>query len=444
MSFLRSVAVLVSGTAIAHGFTALALPVLSRLYTPAEFSLLAVFAGLVAIVSVAACLRFDVAIALPETDEEALTLLALSMGAALLVSASMGLLVLLAPGWMARMLNQPGLQPYLWLVPIAVLLASSYAALQMWFVRQASFSFIARSRVAQSVGGAGTQIAGGLMSLGLPSLLLGHAMNAGVACLLLGYSLVRNANHRSALMSVRWRTLREAWRKYDRFPKFSTLEALCNNAAIHLPIILIAGLGTSSEGGYLMMASYVMQAPMALIGSAIGQVYISHAAREHREGRLGAFTEDVFLKLMKIGAGPILAAGILAPSLFGFVFGADWQRAGVLVAWMTPWFILQFLASPISMALHVTQHQRLALVLQIGGLVVRVASIFIAHALLQGYLSEGYALSGALFYLVYLYCVFRTTSANLGTPLLRSIGWVALCGIAATTLAWVIHMSGIA
>lgn len=439
MSFLRSVAVLVSGTAMAHGITAIALPVLSRLYTPAEFSLLAVFAGLIAIVSVAACLRFDVAIALPETDDEALTLLALSLGAALLVSVSLGLLVLAVPGWMARALNQPGLQPHLWLVPLGVLLVSSYAALQMWFVRQAKFSFIARSRVAQSVGGTGTQIAGGMMSLGTASLLLGHAMNAGVACLLLGYSLLRHPGHRSALKSIHWQALREAWRKYDRFPKFSTLEALCNNAAIHLPIILIAGLGASTEGGHLMMASYVMQAPMALIGSAIGQVYISHAAREHREGRLGAFTEDVFLKLMKIGVGPILAAGILAPSLFGFVFGAEWERAGVLVAWMTPWFMLQFVVSPISMALHVTQHQRLALMLQIGGLVVRVASIFIAQAMAHGYLSESYAISGALFYVVYLYCVFRATSATLGTSLRRAIGWVVLYGGAATALAWVIH-----
>ncbi|WP_066269210.1 lipopolysaccharide biosynthesis protein [Hydrogenophaga palleronii] len=434
MSFLRSVAVLVGGTAMAHGITAIALPILSRLYTPSEFSLLAVFAGLVAIVSVAACLRFDVAIALPETDQEAFTLLALSLGIAMLVSAGVGLLVLVAPSKIVQALNQPNLQPHLWLVPLAVLLASSYAALQMWFVRQGQFSLIARSRVAQSLGGTGTQIGGGLMSMGVPSLLLGHTMNSGVACLLLGYSLLRDANHRFALKSIQWHALCEAWRKYDRFPKFSTLEALCNNAAIHLPIILIAGLGASSEGGHLMMATYVMQAPMALIGSAIGQVYISHAAREHRDGRLGAFTEDVFLKLMKIGVGPLLAVGILAPSLFGLVFGAEWHRAGVLVAWMTPWFILQFLVSPISMALHVTQHQRLALVLQIGGLIVRLASIYIAYALANGYLSESYAISGALFYLVYLCCVFKTTSATASRPLLRSIGWVIFYVAAATLL----------
>lgn len=439
MSFLRSVAVLVSGTAMAHGITALALPVLSRLYSPAEFSLLAVFAGLVAIVSVAACLRFDVAIALPETDQEATTLLALALGAALLASLGVGLLVLLAPGWIARTLNQPALQPYLWLVPLGMFLASSYAALQMWFVRKAQYVFIARSRVLQSVGGAGTQVGGGVVAMGIPTLLLGHAMNAGVACLLLGYSFLRNARNRSALRGIRWKALREAWKKYDRFPKYSTLEALCNNAAIHLPIILIAGLATSSEGGHLMMATYVMQAPMALIGSAIGQVYISHAAHEHREGRLGAFTENVFQKLLTIGAGPILAAGILAPSLFAFVFGAEWQRAGVLVAWMTPWFILQFLASPISMALHVTQHQRMALVLQIGGLVMRAASIFIAHSLAHGYLAESYAISGALFYVIYLWCVFRTTSANASKPLRRSLGWVAFYGVAAAVLVGIIN-----
>lgn len=161
MSFLRSVAVLVGGTAVGHGITAAALPVLSRLYTPADFSLLAVFAGLVSIISVVACLRFDVAVALPEEDAEALRLLALALGAALACSVVVLIAVLVAPGWIANKLNQPGLQTYLWLLPISVLLGGGYSALQMWFVREKAFGLIARSRVAQSTASAGTQIGSG-------------------------------------------------------------------------------------------------------------------------------------------------------------------------------------------------------------------------------------------------------------------------------------------
>lgn len=419
-----------------HGITAAALPVLSRLYSPTDFSMLAVFAGLVSIVSVVACLRFDVAIALPEEHEEALRLLALALGAAALCSIGVLSVVLLAPAWVAQRLNQPGLQGYLWLLPLGVFLAGSYGALQMWFVREKAFSLIARSRIAQSTASAGTQIVSGAMAMGPGGLLLGHTMNTGAACLLLGYRLMGRHSVRASLRSMSLHQLRQTFRRYDRFPKYSTFEALCNSAAIHLPIIMIAALAAPKEAGYLMLATYVMQAPMALIGAAVGQVYLAGAAEKHREGQLGAFTAEVLGGLLKTGAGPLLAAGIASPVMFGLVFGANWERSGVLVAWMTPWFVLQFLSTPISMALHVTGHQRTAFALQLIGLVLRVLMVYLAATFAQTHMSEWYAVSGGLFYLLYLVTILKFTGfdwrrfqASSRHALPIGLAWVAIAGL---------------
>lgn len=409
MSFLRSVAVLVGGTALGHGITAAALPVLSRLYTPADFSLLAVFAGLVSIISVVACLRFDVAVALPEEDEEALRLLTLALGTALVCSFVVLIAVLVAPGQIAHWLKQPGLQAYLWLLPVSVLLGGGYSALQMWFVREKAFALIARSRVAQSTASAGTQIASGVLAVGPGGLLFGHAMNTGAACLFLGYRLLAGHTARAASKRMTWTALRRTFRRYDRFPKYSTFEALCNSAAIHLPVIMIAALAAPTEAGYLMLATYVMQAPMALVGAAVGQVYLAGAAHKHRQGLLGEFTAEVLGGLLKSGSGPLLAVGIVSPAIFGLIFGAGWERAGVLVAWMTPWFVLQFLSTPISMGLHVTGHQRLAFALQLLGLALRAGMVWLAASLSPLHVSEWYAVSGFLFYLLYLLTILWRT-----------------------------------
>src|SRR3954453_22581149 len=89
--FLGSVGVLLGGTGIAGAISALMLPVLTRLYTPQDFSLLAVLTSAIAIVSVAACLRFDMAIPLPEQDAEAANVLGLAIlslaGVVVLLSA---------------------------------------------------------------------------------------------------------------------------------------------------------------------------------------------------------------------------------------------------------------------------------------------------------------------------------------------------------------------
>jgi hypothetical protein len=71
------------------------------------------------------------------------------------------------------------------------------------------------------------------------------------------------------------------WSTYRRFPVYSTWEALANSAAIHVPVILVAAVAAPDEAGYLMLAMYVLQAPMSLIGAAVGQVYLSKAPAVH-------------------------------------------------------------------------------------------------------------------------------------------------------------------
>lgn len=411
--FLHSVLVLVGGTAFAHAITALALPILTRLYTPADFSILAVFSGILSIVAVAACLRFDIAIPMPGRDAEAFNLLALAIGCAVVISLVTGALVLLGPSWLPEIIGRQDLIPYLWLLPIGIFLAGAYSALQNWFVREKSFSLIARTRVVQSASGAGTQIGMAGFGAGTFGLVFGYLLNTGSACLILGFRLIRHQDFQKNIDGLTILRLKQAWHDYIRFPKYSTWEALANSAAIHLPVIMIAALAVGSEAGYLILAMSVVQAPMALFGNAIGQVYLSRAPEEYREGRLSSFTADILGGLIKTGVGPLLAIGILSPLVFEILFGEGWGRAGWLVAWMTPWFIMQFLSSPLSTAVHVTGHQSVALILQLFGLILRVLVVWFSSLWAGAFIAEAYALSGLIFYLIYLLVILNTVKVSL-------------------------------
>lgn len=407
--FLRSVGVLVGGTAFAQAIMVLALPIITRLYTPSDFSVLAVFAGLVSIISVAACLRFDVAIPIPQQDNDAANVLGLALLCTLVVSFILAICVLFIPVWAVIWLNQPNLEPYLWLLPIAVMLSSAYSALQFWFVRKKNFATIAKTRIAQSCAGASTQIGFGWVNFAPLGLILGQILNNSIACIGLGYQCVKT--EKTILSTINLQGMRAVFSDYHRFPKYSTLEALSNSAGLQVPIIMIAAFATGPEAGYLALAMYAMQAPMGLIGTAVSQVYLSRAPDEHRAERLGAFTTTVFGGLIKTGVGPLIFAGVIAPDLFAMIFGAEWRRAGVLVAWMTPCFIMQFLAAPVSMALHVTNNQKAALTLQLLGLILRTGAVYGMSTLSVSFISETYAFSGFVFYLVYILVVLQTVGA---------------------------------
>jgi O-antigen/teichoic acid export membrane protein len=133
----------------------------------------------------------------------------------------------------------------------------------------------------------------------------------------------------------------------------------------------------------------------------------------------------------------------LSPLLFGLVFGTEWQRAGWLVVWMTPWFMLQFLAVPVSMALHVTGHQRAALKLQLAGLALRVASVWVMAKWQEGLISEAYAASGAMFYLAYMIVILtavRASGRNVLIGIRRGLAACALWTLAAALLGGCIHL----
>jgi len=409
--FARALLVLVTGTALAHLVTALALPVLSRLYAPADFGLLSVFQGLVAIGSVAACLRFDVAVPLPESEGHAFVLVTLSLISAAAVSLAAAVAILPAPGLWATTLGQSDLANLLGLLPLAMLGTAGLLAVQAWHIRRKAFKSIARARVGQSVAIAAVQIGSGFAAAGPVGLLAGYAAGAFVGVLALLPRLTRDRR----TLDIDWpdrNSLGQVARAYARFPRYSTWEALANTAAIHVPVLIIAAITSTSEAGFLALAVFVIQAPMALVGAAAGQVFLSQAPAEHRAGRLGEFTAGVLRGLLRNGVGPLVAVGIASPFVFEWVFGPGWSRAGWLVAWMTPWFIAQFVASPLSMALHVTGRQRAAMYMQIFALAFRTIAILFAWAVSSDVVSEVYAVSGVVVYAIYTAIVLRAAGVR--------------------------------
>lgn len=417
--FIRSVGVLVGGTAFAQALTVLVLPLVTRLYTPFDFSVLAVFVSILSIISVAACLRLEIAIPMPESDEDAANLLALALCACSVVSALTGIVVWWFSNQIVSLVGQPALRPYLWLLPLGIWLAGAFTAIQFWSTRKKRFGTIAKTRMTQAIGGAGTQLGLGWAGFAPFGLLLGQVISSGAGLFGLGRDALRE--DRTALRQINWAGMRRMLQQYDRFPKYSTFEALANSAGIQLPVIIIAALTVGPEAGYLMLATRAMAAPMGLIGGAVSQVYLSRAPDELRAGRLPGFTSQIIGGLAKTGVGPLIFVGIISPSVFPLIFGDKWLRAGELVAWMTPWFVMQFLTSPISMTLHVTGNQRAALHLQLFGLLLRVSAVSIAGWFVPTHAVEVYAISGFFFYCVYLY-VLTTLSEIKRDDLFSALG----------------------
>ena len=397
-SLFQDTAILVFGTAGGRLILLLAMPAATRLYDPEDFRLLAVFVALVSTISVAACLRFEIAIPLAENDDDAANLLVLALVS--VTGMSLGVLAFssITPQAFAEWLGVPEIGSYLWLVPVGIFLMASYSALQFWATRMRRFGIISRTRVGQTATGVMTMLGLGWIGLAPLGLLLGNMLTVGAGGVSLAVRALRQ--DRAILSVINWRSMVDTARRFRRYPIYSTPEALANVTAIQMPILMIAAM-TGDEAGQLFLVMQIMAAPMTLLGASVGQVFASRAQEELRNGTLNRFTVSMMRRLFLIGLGPMAAAALLGPPLFPVVFGDNWARAGVIVAWIAPCMLLQLTVSPVSMGLHVTGHQRAAMALQVVGLALRVGAVALAASFPVAGPVEAYTVSGAVFYLVY-------------------------------------------
>lgn len=401
--FLKAVSVLVGGTAFAQMISILVLPILTRIYSPDDFGVLSFYIATLSIISTIACGRLEIAIPLPKEDKQAFELVLLSFLSVIVVTI-LTLITLLFGYYFFDNLFGKKMGGNIWLLPLGVFLAGCYAFLQFWSTRKKDFRLIAKTRMVQSVSGSAFQLIWGVGVGGVIGLIIGHIIQSGMGFLSLFNKLRSSISKYIKVINIK--DLQKTLIEYKNFPKYSTWESLSNVAGIQLPILMIA-FYLSEKAGFLMLAMRVIAIPMGLIGGAMSQVYLAKAADEYNKDNLRKFTLQTIATLIKFSILPFLIIAILSPLLAPVIFGKGWEETGWLILVLVPWFFMQFITSPVSMALHITNNQKTALFLQIFGLLFRVGVIVFALLFFVDYILYAYSISGFIFYIIYLLLILK-------------------------------------
>lgn len=405
--FARGVAVLAGSTVAAQGLVVLTSPVLTRMYTPADFGLLAGYVSVLVMFIAVASLRYDLAIPLPREDRTAADLLALALALALAASLAVGAVVWVFAEPVAALLRAPALRGYLWVLPLGLLGAATFQALSSWAVRRGAYDRIASTRVGQSVAQTAVQMGLGVLGAGPAGLLLGDVAGRASGSGTLG--LLAWRRDRDTLRGVTLAGMRAAASRYRRFPLFASGSALLNAAGLQLPALLFAALYGPAVAGWFLLAQRVIGMPMTLVGQSIGQVYLGEAARAANQDprALARLFSALSRRLLAYGGIPIVLVGVVGPAVFGPVFGPGWEVTGTYVLLLTPMFVGQFVVSPVSQVAAVMERQGLQLALDAFRTATVALAIFApwalgwSHLRAVGCYSAGMLVTYTVFFVVY-------------------------------------------
>jgi O-antigen/teichoic acid export membrane protein len=347
-----------TGTSIAQAIPIAISPILTRIYTPEDFGVFALYMSIASILSVVATGRYELAIMLPKKDEDAINIVVLSIIITFFVSFVALLLVYTFNAQITNLLGSPGVSNWLYFIPATVLLTGIYQSFNYWSNRKKQYKRLATSRVVQSGTTAITNIGMGVGGFGSSGLILGGVLGQGVATTILARMIWKEDSCR--LNKVNKLKIFALIKRYKKLPIFNLPNALVDGFRLSGINILIGTVYTTSILGQFSLAWKMIQMPMGLIGSSLSQVFFQKVATTNRE-ELDILVKKFILRASIVAFPIFLTIYIYAVDIFIIVFGKNWEVAGEVASILTPWLFLNFLTSPLANLFIVLNKQEIVL-----------------------------------------------------------------------------------
>lgn len=408
--FSRNVMTLMTGSFVAQSIPIAISPILTRLYTPEEFGVLALFVTISTILSVLVTARYEQAILLPEKELEAIHITKLCLVIALIMSVGFLILIMLFHDLIVDFFNEPTLSFWLYFIPVVTLSVGVFNALNYYFLRHKKFKSIASSEVYKSSFSGAFQLVLGLLKEGVLGLLLGKIVSVLIAPIYLW----RKTDF--SLVYFSFTDLKIVARRYIGFSKYMMWGSLFNNLSNYATQLLIPVFYSTNLLGFFALVFRVMGAPYTFISQSVGQVFIEEAVREKKvNGHAKVIVKKVFWQLTALSAFGFGGAYFFLEELFALVFGEEWRVAGSYAKYMLPFFMIKFIVSPLTNIHAVFEVLKLSFILQLIMLALSISCIIYAHFSSIEFEEFLILFSGvlSLFYLIRLYIIWKIANNQL-------------------------------
>ncbi len=399
--FARNLTTMLSGTTLAQAIPIAASPILTRLYSPEDFGLFALFSSIVIVLSVMASGRYSMAILLPKLDRDALNVLGLSLLIASLFCLTILLIVSIFYAYFMTIDQLQDIGRYLFLIPVTVFLVAVYDIFYNWTNRHKRYKNLAISKVTQATTTASVAILLGVKSFQSSGLIIAQVVSQFFATL---YIVI--VNRKVVIWSdISRAKMQEQLSRHVSFPKYDIPAAFLNTFSLQLPIFMLGFLFSPAVVGLFVLSRRIVGLPITVLASSVTTVFKQRAASDfNRDGNCRYIYVKTFKMLLMVATVPSAILLVFAPEIFSFVFGEAWSEAGVYTQILIPMFFLRFVSSPLSYMFYILNKQKANMLGQ-GILLICVGlslwvgyvvdSVTVALALFSGVFS--------IFYIIYLY-----------------------------------------
>ena len=396
--FNVNVLTLMTGTTIAQAIPIAITPILTRLYTPQDFGVLALFIAITSILGSAASGRYELAIMLTKKDEDTINVAALSFLIVLCFSIILLISVLFFNKQIADLLNNQDISFWLYFVPFVVLMTGFFKILYLLNLQKKLYKSIAKIKVYKSTVISVVQLGIAFIKSGATGLIMGQI----ISHIFSNYQLVKSIQQKYDLKKTKVTQIKLLAKRFVNFPKFSLPAIIANNLALNLINFFSTIFFSVTTLGFYYLANMFLSIPSAITGSSIAEVFFKEASDEKKKtGKCIIAFNKVFIRSMLISIVFFAITIFIVEDLFSLVFGENWRIAGTYAKYLTPLFAVQFVVSSFSSIDSIMEKQNFYLFFNIVLLTTVLLVFFFAGSLEFKTFLKIYSLFILLVYLFY-------------------------------------------
>ncbi|HHP7502469.1 TPA: type 8 capsular polysaccharide synthesis protein Cap8K [Staphylococcus aureus] len=369
--FIGDSFLMILSSGIAQVILIITTPIITRLYSPAEFGEFTIFSNIAMILIPIINARYDLLIVNAKNDRNANILSQISFLISLLI-----LLILIPLFAISAWLYPNFILDFIFII-IMLFLVSLTNIFTNYLNKERKYKVLSLINVFRAGSMALLQIIFGLLALGSLGLIIGFSLSY-IAGITLGYKTFKK--HFNIVKDKE--ETKELFLENKNQLVYSTPSILLNSLSFSVVVFFIGILYTNTEVGIYGMAIRVLGIPVTIISLGLSKIFMQQANDYYIEH--GNFRN----LLLKFSSTLVIVSIILYVPLYLFseelvniLLGHGWVDAIIVIKIVIPLFVIRLIVSTVSLSVIVLQKQQLELILQALFLIGATATFVISKML---------------------------------------------------------------
>ncbi|MFN5296443.1 MAG: lipopolysaccharide biosynthesis protein [Flavobacteriales bacterium] len=391
---------LTGATALAQLVSYAAMPILSRIFSVDDYSILALFSSWMLPLVVLSTLRIEFSIPDSEDLAEAMHRRNVAMKVSLVFSICVLLVVsILYVFGITR-------NSIVWLLPLGVLFTAWVQIFNFYTTRTEEFTLNSVVRIVGNLAVSGLSLLIGFYFYNTHGLVLGLVVGQLVSLVVfLLFVKQKPQSYLQKEVSIR----PEALRKFRKYIFYNTPNGLLEVLQLSLIIFFLDSTFGSLVTGSFYLCWRILQAPATLVSSTIFLAQYSKAAELNRSGHsFHKMILSTFLLLFSMSLPFIVLMYFFGQELFVFVFGSEWIQAGQFASVLILFFGLNFAVAPFNYVSLIKGKHKQQLIVSAVDLLTRCLAFYIGYTQGSAQLAITlFSIAGSVFCLIYLAWYYR-------------------------------------